>query len=120
VVPGDSDVFPGNVSRESFFLSMFDLYTTTVEKMWGTQYLSAGFFKLLAASPREFRKNFVFIVAYEGEELVGGTINVVSRTHFYGRYWGAFKYVPQLHFEVCYYYKAIDACAGGGEFKFLR
>ena len=35
--------------------------------------------------------------------VVAGTINMVSETHFYGRYWGAFSYHNNLHFEVCYY-----------------
>jgi predicted N-acyltransferase len=36
-------------------------------------------------------------------QIVGGTINLVKNTHFYGRYWGGFKFVQFLHFEACYY-----------------
>merc|ERR1711871_894668 len=64
------------------------------------------------------------------DKIIAGTINLVSDTHFYGRYWGALEYRKHLHFETCYY-KSIEYCienrlkilepgAGGGEFKFLR
>ena len=114
----------------SFYQTMYELYTTTVEKMWGTMYLSSDFFTLLATAPPEFRKHLVFIVAYKGGKIIAGTINLVKGNKFYGRYWGAFSFVRNLHFEVCYY-RAIEFCiengieymepgAGGGEFKFLR
>ena len=124
-------------ATEEFFLTMFELYKTTVEKMYGSQYLNAAFFRrlhqvrlahlhccpihvsLFKASP-EFRKHLLFIVAVLEDEnvilrkheyvlipglgrVVAGTINVVSDTHFYGRYWGAFTFVNNLHFEICYY-----------------
>jgi len=123
------------------YLVMFELYKTTVEKMWGSQYLNEAFFVHLFESPASFRKHLLFIVAVDtsqdhdltlglGGRVVAGTINVVSDTHFSGRYWGAFEFVNNLHFEVCYY-KAIEYCiehgiqymepgAGGGEFKYLR
>ena len=44
---------------------------------------------------------------------MGGTINLIKNTHFYGRYWGSFKFVKNLHFEACYY-KAIEYCIQHG------
>ena len=32
------------LADEQFYLMMYELYTTTVRKMWGTQYLNAEFF----------------------------------------------------------------------------
>ncbi len=73
----------------------------------------------------------MFIFAYNSNnQIIAGTLNLVSQTHFYGRYWGALETVKNLHFEVCYY-KAIEYCieegidymepgAGGGDYKFLR
>jgi predicted N-acyltransferase len=114
----------------AFFSRMHDLYGTTVDKMWGQRYLSAEFFRVLSVTPSDFRRNLVFVLAYDGDELVAGTINLVKNNRYYGRYWGSFKDYKYLHFEVCYY-KAIEWCienevdyfepgAGGGEFKFLR
>mmetsp|Transcript_7518 Transcript_7518/g.7586 ORF Transcript_7518/g.7586 Transcript_7518/m.7586 type:complete len:260 (+) Transcript_7518:970-1749(+) len=125
-IRGDSEL-----ADSKLYNTMFNIYTTTVEKMWGTQYLSAEFFQMLHDADNNFRKNLLFIVAYDSDnEVVGGTINLVKNTHFYGRYWGGFKFVQFLHFEACYY-KAIEYCiehgitymepgAGGGEFKYLR
>ena len=64
------------------------------------------------------------------ENIIAGTINFCKGDKFYGRYWGCFEFVNNLHFEVCYY-RAIEYCienkiqymepgAGGGSFKYLR
>lgn len=34
-------------------------------------------------------------------QIVAGTFNVVKAGRFYGRYWGAFEKVKNLHFEAC-------------------
>lgn len=34
-------------------------------------------------------------------QVVAGTFNVVKAGRFYGRYWGAFETVKNLHFEAC-------------------
>lgn len=39
-------------------------------------------------------------------QIVAGTFNVVKAGRFYGRYWGAFEKVKNLHFEAC--------CESGG------
>jgi predicted N-acyltransferase len=36
-----------------------------------------------------------------------GTLNLVGKDTLYGRYWGATRNVPFLHFELCYY-QAVD------------
>lgn len=178
------EVIRGDDPRASadFYQKMYEIYTTTIDKMWGQRYLSSDFFKWLYEAPNDFKKRMVFIVAYDPnrpdysprakgapksvmdfvdvlldknekkedvpakemgkgvekgsgdpyvvENIIAGTINLVSDTHFYGRYWGALEYRKHLHFETCYY-KSIEFCvenglqvlepgAGGGEFKFLR
>jgi hypothetical protein len=98
------------------YRTMHAIYTTTVDKMWGTRYLSPAFFDQLHAAPAAFKKNLLFIVAYAPDgssdlagvdtpegRVVAGTVNVCSASHFYGRYWGAFAFVKHLHFEACYY-----------------
>ena len=128
-------------ATEELYETMFQLYQTTVEKMWGTQYLSSRFFNILSQLPHSFRKNLVFVVAVKeneskiikgkiNENIIAGTINFCKGDKFYGRYWGCFEFVNNLHFEVCYY-RAIEYCienkiqymepgAGGGSFKYLR
>lgn len=127
VINGDDPV-----ATEDFYLQMHDLYLTTVEKKWGTAYLSPELFSSLSKASAEFRSKLLFIIArnQETNEIIAGTINFRSKTHLYGRYWGAFQYVPNLHFELCYY-QTIEYCikhglqymepgAGGGDFKLVR
>jgi uncharacterized protein len=59
VVKGDDPL----ATRE-FYQKMFELYTTTVTKMWGQQYLSSAFFDQLWESSDAFKSKLVFIVAY--------------------------------------------------------
>lgn len=129
VIRGDSPE-----ATPELYDTMFQLYTTTIDKMWGQQYLNSEFFQTLSRCDPDFRRHLLFIVAKNttggAERIIAGTINMVSETHFYGRYWGAFEFAKNLHFECCYY-RSIQYCiengleylepgAGGGEFKFLR
>lgn len=117
----------GDEIPDDLFGPMFELYRTTVEKFsWGHQYLNAALFDLLR---RRWKSRLVFVVARRGEEILAGTINVRKGDVMYGRYWGTFRDVRHLHFNVCYY-AAIDYCltngitrfepGAGGEFKHLR
>lgn len=127
VIPGDDPQ-----ATEEFYLQMHDLYLTTVEKKWGTAYLSPELFRSLSKASADFRSKLLFIIARDQQtgQIIAGTINFRSKTHLYGRYWGAFQYVPNLHFELCYY-QTIEYCiqhgleymepgAGGGDFKLVR
>ena len=42
-IRGDSEL-----ADSRLYNTMFNIYTTTVEKMWGTQYLSPLFFQMLS------------------------------------------------------------------------
>ena len=105
--------------------------------MWGQRYMTEDFFISWFHSSLDFKKNIVFIVAYDdSDNIVAGTINFIQHndqtgtSKFFGRYWGAFEELKFLHFECCYY-KTIEYVienkidyfepgAGGGSFKFLR
>jgi hypothetical protein len=47
--------------------------------------------------------NILLILAFADKEAVAAAFNLYHKTTLYGRYWGAVKYVPNLHFELCYY-----------------
>ena len=34
---------------------------------------------------------------------VASAFNIIGEDTLYGRYWGALRYIPGLHFELCYY-----------------
>jgi predicted N-acyltransferase len=106
---------------------LYELYRTTIERLpWGQQYLTRRFFALVRerCAPR-----LCVVVARQGRELIAGTFNVEKGEALYGRYWGAFRTLRHLHFNVCYY-AAIEYCiarglrrfepGAGGEFKHLR
>ena len=121
------DVLGGEQIPDALFPHMFALYKTHLDKLyWGRQYLQARFFDLLAD---RFKRNLCFVVARFQGKIIAGTFNVQKNGVFYGRYWGAFRELRHLHFNVCYY-AAIDHCirhelrrfepGAGGDFKRLR
>ena len=121
------DVLSGEQIPVALFPRMFALYKTHLDKLyWGRQYLQPRFFDLLSG---RFKRNLCFVVAHHRGELIAGTFNVQKSGVFYGRYWGAFRELRHLHFNVCYY-AAIDHCirngfirfepGAGGDFKRLR
>jgi predicted N-acyltransferase len=120
-------VHQGEAIPDDLFAPMFRIYRATIDKLyWGRQYLTSAFFDRLRDG---FKRHLCFVVARRAGEIVAGTVNVQKAGVFYGRYWGAFEEIRNLHFEVCYY-TAIDHCirtrlsrfepGAGGEFKFLR
>jgi predicted N-acyltransferase len=118
---------------------MFEIYVSTIDKMiWGRQYLTVDFFRMLAKS--DFIDNLCFMCArradtgdtLQSKDVFAGTFNIIKDGVFYGRYWGCLPGydVKNLHFEVCYW-SAIDYCithglkrmepgAGGGDYKWAR
>ncbi len=120
-------VTAGEEIPDRMFPEMYRIYCSTIEKLyWGRQYLTEEFFDLIRKS---FKRNMVFIGAYAGRELVAGAVNLAKANVMYGRYWGCFREVRFLHFNVCYYagiehsiLKGIQRYepGAGGEYKWLR
>lgn len=80
----------------------YELYLTTVDKfVWGRRYLTLPFFQqVLETMPDAI--HFVLARDQVGRP-VAGAFNLLGAEALYGRYWGAFREVPYLHFEVCLY-----------------
>ncbi len=121
------EVLAGESIPDTLFPTMFRLYKSTIDKLyWGRQYLRQEFFRLLS---RRFKHNLCFVVAKQEGKVIAGTFNVQKGGAFYGRYWGTFRELRHLHFNVCYY-AAIKHCieqqilrfepGAGGDFKRLR
>jgi hypothetical protein len=117
----------GSEVPDALFESMYRCYASTVDAhYYGRHYLNLPFFELLR---ERFRHRLRFAVARDGDEIVGGTINVAKGDALYGRYWGALRQVRYLHFDACYY-AAIEHCietgtqrfepGAGGDYKFVR
>ena len=69
-------------------------------------YLTQEFFNQLHNS---FRHQLLLVMAYDGDMAIAGALIFFSSTTLYGRYWGAVRDVPGLHFEACYY-QGIEFC----------
>ena len=120
-------VHGGEEITDAMFPTMFRVYLSTIEKLyWGRQYLTEEFFDLLR---QHFKRHLRFVAARRGRETVAGAICLEKAGVLYGRYWGCFREVRFLHFEVCYYAGIEHAIAhgvkrfepgAGGEYKWLR
>ena len=104
-------VIEGEAVTASHMDHIWDLYRLNVaQHFYGRQYLTRRFFDLLHA---RFRKRLLLILAFHEGRVVAGTFNVRKGGTLYGRYWGARREIPYLHFEVCAY-AAIEACIDRG------
>lgn len=84
----------------------YRIYLTTVDKyVWGQRYLTADFFeRVFAEMPDAIHFVTASVGGSSGEEaVVAGAVNLLGAHGLYGRYWGCFKDVPYLHFNVCLY-----------------
>ena len=89
---------------EAVWDQFFEFYQDTGSRKWGRPYFTRRFFSLLGAAMGD---RVVLMFAYDGDEPIAGTLSLVGHDRLYGRYWGATRHVPFLHFELCYY-QAID------------
>ncbi len=121
------EILEGDAIPDELFEPMFRIYLSTIEKLyWGHQYLNREMFDSLRGP---WRRHLCLVLARSQGEIVAGAINVQKAGVLYGRYWGCFREVRNLHFEVCYY-RGIEHCinsglrrfepGAGGDFKYLR
>ena len=79
---------------------VYACYVRTFDDKGNYPALTRAMFAALAhAMPREVR----VLVASERGERVAMAYCLEGAGALYGRYWGALRHVPGLHFECCYY-----------------
>jgi predicted N-acyltransferase len=100
----------GGDLSEAAWDAFFAFYMDTGGRKWGRPYLNRKFFSMLSAAMAD---RILLMIAYDGREPVAGTLNLIGKDTLYGRYWGALRNVPFLHFELCYY-QAIDFAIARG------
>ncbi len=81
----------------SFF---YKCYLTTIDKKWSQAYLTESFFQNLI---QRLPQSVILVIATEAEQPVACALYLKSQTTLFGRYWGAIKEIPFLHFELCLY-----------------
>jgi predicted N-acyltransferase len=95
---------------EEVWDAFFEFYQDTGSRKWGRPYLNRRFFSLLSETMAD---RVLLMFAYDGDEPIAGTFSMIGHDRLYGRYWGATRQVPFLHFELCYY-QAIEQAIGLG------
>ena len=94
----------GNDITRQHWAAFFGFYQSTVDRKWGSAYLTKSFFPLLA---ERLGDAVVLMLALRAGKPVAGALNLMGREALYGRNWGCTGDWPFLHFELCYY-RAID------------
>jgi len=84
--------------------AFFRFYTSTVDRKWGSAYLTPEFFPLLG---NRLGDQVVLMLALRAGKPIAGALNLMGADTLYGRNWGCEADYPFLHFELCYY-RAID------------
>ena len=93
-----SDITPAD------WQAFYAFYRNTIDRKWGSAYLSAEFFPLMA---QRLGERVVLMIARNGQTPVAAALNLIGTNTLYGRNWGCVGNWPFLHFELCYY-RAID------------
>jgi predicted N-acyltransferase len=78
--------------------AMYTFYRQTIDDKGGEAYLKQAFFHGLAHNPCSYAA-----MAHAGDEPVAGALFLFKGRSLFGRYWGATRDFPNLHFELCYY-----------------
>ena len=94
----------GAAITEAHWDAFYRFYQSTVDRKWGSAYLTRKFFSLLG---ERLGDKVVLMLATEGGRPVAGALNLRGADTLYGRNWGCVGDYPFLHFELCYY-RAID------------
>ncbi len=90
--------------------AFYGFYASTVDRKWGSAYLTEAFFPLLG---ERLGDSVVLMMARNGRGWVAGALNLAGHDTLYGRNWGCRGDWPFLHFELCYY-RAIDFAIAQG------
>ncbi|MDR1317799.1 MAG: GNAT family N-acetyltransferase [Spirochaetales bacterium] len=104
----------GEQATKEHFRRMFELFTLTNDKFipWDARYINEDFFLCLE---KDFRKNIAFVEARrtgphadtntdaDTEKPLALAFLIRKGENLWGRYWGAYNEIKDLHFAACYY-----------------
>ena len=100
----------GTEIREQDWRFFIACYDTTYAEHHSTPYLNLDFFLTVA---RLMPDAFVLNTAYLDDAPVACSLLVREGSRLFGRYWGARRFISQLHFELAYYQSIETAIALG-------
>ena len=92
--------FWGRDIQEEHLAAMMGFYRNTFSRYFSFPYLNSDFFFEIRQTMPE---NLLLTLAKNNGDWVAGSLNFFKGKNLYGRYWGAAKDFPFLHFDLCYY-----------------
>ncbi len=104
----------GDEASEEDLAAMHGFYLQTFAEYGNSPALTLDFLRHLA---RVLSRGLVLIIADHAGEAIAGALCLRGGDTLYGRYWGAHRTLPGLHFETCYY-QGIDYCLREGLTRF--
>jgi predicted N-acyltransferase len=78
--------------------AMWRFYRNTTANHGAEAYLTRAFFEGLGNISHAYAA-----MAHDGDEAIAGALFFYKGHSLFGRYWGASRELPMLHFELCYY-----------------
>ena len=100
----------GRDASDDDLAAMYGFYLQTFAEYGNSPALTLEFLRHLATAMPD---NLVMFLADHEGETVAGALCLRGGDTLYGRYWGASRTLPGLHFETCYY-QGIDYCLRQG------
>ena len=100
----------GAAITRAHWSAFYRFYQSTVDRKWGSAYLTPEFFPLLGA---RLGDQVVLMLAEDRGQFVAGALNLRGDDALFGRNWGCIGDYPFLHFELCYY-RAIEFAIAHG------
>lgn len=101
-------------ARPGLLAAMADLYESHNDKFgpWAAKFLERDFFLRL---PEFMTEGWALSAAFEtgSDEPIALAFLLEGKDRLYGRFWGARRDLPGLHFELCYYLPIEYALARG-------
>ena len=103
-------VLHGDEASDADIAAMHGFYLRTFADYGNSPALTLPFLQHLA---RTMPRQMVLVLADHEGETIAGALCVRGRDTLYGRYWGATRQLPGLHFETCYY-QGLEYCLREG------
>ena len=94
----------GSDITDALMNRMYDFYRSTNDNFgpWAAFYLNREWFQTIGQT---WPRRIILFAAFppDTDEPIAMSLVVRKGDQMIGRYWGASRYVPNLHFELCYY-----------------
>ncbi|WP_435574659.1 GNAT family N-acetyltransferase [Alterluteimonas muca] len=100
----------GDEADEADLDAIYGFYLQTFVEYGNSPALTPAFLRHLATT---MPRSLVLILAEHEGDTIAGALCLRGRDTLYGRYWGATRTLPGLHFETCYY-RGIEYCLQQG------